>query len=178
MIVIRPLLWPDDRESVLLLDTSFITDRIYRVAPRDQTFALEEQPVAPPLQKSYPLADRIEGLATSFWVQVAGNGTDVVGLVAMRIEDWNRRGRLHDLYVAPSARGRGVGRALVDAALAEARRRHARCLWAETQTINYGAIQFYLRVGFDWCGLDTSLYDPEDVGADEIAVFFSHTVEQ
>ena len=65
---------------------------------------------------------------------------------------------------------------MVEAALGEARRRDARSLWVETQTINYGAIQFYERKGFEWCGLDTSLYDPAEVIEKEVALFFSRGV--
>jgi ribosomal protein S18 acetylase RimI-like enzyme len=76
------------------------------------------------------------------------------------------------LYIAPEHRGHGVGRALIDAAVTEVQKRNARCLWLETQNINYAAIQFYKRVGFQWCGLDTSLYDPQRVATEEIALFF------
>jgi ribosomal protein S18 acetylase RimI-like enzyme len=67
----------------------------------------------------------------------------------------------------------GVGYALLKATIEAARAREARCLWVETQTINYQAVQFYRKAGFVWCGLDTSLYDPSPVGADEVALFFS-----
>lgn len=36
----------------------------------------------------------------------------------------------------------------------------ARCLWLETQNVNYPAVQFYLRLGFELCGLDQTLYAP------------------
>jgi ribosomal protein S18 acetylase RimI-like enzyme len=43
----------------------------------------------------------------------------------------------------------------------------------ETQTTNVRAIRFYERAGFEWCGFDTSLYDPVEVAAGEVALFFS-----
>jgi ribosomal protein S18 acetylase RimI-like enzyme len=92
--------------------------------------------------------------------------------VALKFETWNRRAVVWHFYIAPAYRGRGVGRALVEAAAAEAQNRNARCLWLETQNINYGAIQFYEHVGFRWCGLDMSLYDPQRVATEEIALFF------
>lgn len=52
--------------------------------------------------------------------------------------------------------------------LAKANRRSSRCVWVETQTVNYGAVQFYRSMGFEWCGFDTSLYDPSDAGVDEV----------
>jgi ribosomal protein S18 acetylase RimI-like enzyme len=98
--------------------------------------------------------------------------TTLVGIMALKFEAWNRRAVVWHFYMAPAYRGRGVGRALMDAAADEAQNRNVRCLWIETQNINYGAIQFYERVGFRWCGLDTSLYDPQRVAPEERALFF------
>ena len=177
MFKLRPLLWPDDRSGVRALDTSYSTDRIFSLKRTERSLSLEEISISPPLHKSYPLADEMEGLATFDWTHVAASEDGVVGLAAMRYEEWNRRALLYHLYVAASARRMGVGGALVMATLAEARRRNARCLWAETQTTNYGAIRFYESSGFTWCGLDTSLYDPTTVDPGEIALFFSRSVE-
>ena len=69
-----------------------------------------------------------------------------------------------------------MGQALVTAAIDAAHERNARCLWTETQTVNYAAVQFYRSVGFQWCGLDTSLYDPSQSGQDEVALFFSRDI--
>jgi ribosomal protein S18 acetylase RimI-like enzyme len=110
------------------------------------------------------------------WVQVAEDADAVVGLAAMRLEQWNRRARLEHLYVASQVRGRGIARALVESAMDGARQLGARGVWVETQTTNYGAIRFYERTGFAWCGLDTSLYDPDDVSVNEIAVFLWRAV--
>jgi ribosomal protein S18 acetylase RimI-like enzyme len=70
----------------------------------------------------------------------------------------------------------GVGTALLAALDRRARAGGARCLWLETQNINYPAIQFYRRSGFRLCGLDDTLYDPEldpTTGPDEVALFFT-----
>jgi ribosomal protein S18 acetylase RimI-like enzyme len=60
---------------------------------------------------------------------------------------------------------------LIEAALVAARDLDARGLMVETQTTNFGAMRFYERAGFAWCGLDTSLYDPLDVARGEVAIF-------
>ena len=52
-----------------------------------------------------------------------------------------------DLRVAPEARGRGVGRALWNAAEAWARARGCRELRVETQNVNVPACRFYARQG-------------------------------
>ena len=109
-------------------------------------------------------------------VQVAHEADAVVGLAALRFEEWNRRACLEHLYVAKPHRRRGIGRVLVESAVKRARQLRARGVWVETQTTNYGAIRFYERTGFAWCGLDTSLYDPDDVSVNEIAVFLWRAV--
>lgn len=55
---------------------------------------------------------------------------------------------LHRIYVAPQAHGSGLGRALLQAALARARRRRATALWLGVWERNPRAIAFYRREGF------------------------------
>lgn len=81
------------------------------------------------------------------------------------------------MYVTRAVRRIGLGHALVTAAIGAARDRNARCLWVETQTVNYGAVQFYRSMGFEWCGFDTSLYDPSAAGIAEVALFFWRDVQ-
>lgn len=54
---------------------------------------------------------------------------------------------LNDLYVAPEARRRGAGRALVAALAAEARRRGAGCLWWGVDLPDVDASRFYDALG-------------------------------
>jgi hypothetical protein len=52
--------------------------------------------------------------------------------------------------------------------------RLAACLWLETRNVSYPAVQFYLRMGFQLCGLDQSLYRPEPhILPGETALYFS-----
>jgi len=173
MIILRDLLWPDDRATLLDLDTSFTTDRLYRVVADGLSFALQEVSIAPPLRKAYDLSEDIDRLPQFDAVVIAEDDGRVAGLAALKHEAWNRRAVLWHLYVAPERRGRGIGRALLDRAAQDARRLGARCVWLETQNVNHGAIQFYRRMGFACCGLDLSLYDPHGPAAGEVAVFFS-----
>ena len=172
MITFRPLELPSDHLALSRLDTSFTTDRVYRLEQTSHACKLVESPITPPMQKTYQLDD----LSSLDWVLVAESGVDILGLVALRVEAWNRRAVLHHIYVMARVRGSGIGRSLVDAAAVEARRRKARVLWAETQSINYGAVKFYERIGFAWCGFDTSLYDPVAVCSGETALFFERAL--
>jgi GNAT superfamily N-acetyltransferase len=64
------------------------------------------------------------------------------------LRDCDRCGLLWDLRVAPAARGRGVGSALVQSIEAVAFRSGARALRVETQQVNVPACRFYARHGF------------------------------
>src|SRR5207244_1937931 len=124
------------------LDTSFVTDRVYRVQRGELSFELVEERVEPPIRKAYPLrrqdAQRLRGLGH---VVVAEMHGAVVGLAAADYKAWNRRVEVENFYVAPAARARGVGRALMESVLAYARTAGARCVWLESQAINYAAVQ-------------------------------------
>ena len=91
--------------------------------------------------------------STSLVAESAQDGADggVLGVIRFRTEGegW---GYVASLYVAPSAHGRGVGRALLDAAeqaLADAGAARAR-LWVFA--LNVGAQEFYRRLGWELSG--------------------------
>lgn len=172
MLNIRPFKPGEDLTSLAAFDTSFVTDRIYRVQRSALSFGLEEVVVDPPFRKTYPLAGLAAELGNMDQVLAAELGQELVGFTALKYESWNRRVVVCDLYVAPQHRGKGIGRKLLDEAAQFARLAGARCLWLETQNTNYPAIQFYRRVGFRLCGLDESLYDPQGLGRSEVGLFF------
>ena len=176
MIALRPCRFPEDLGSLLALDTSFTTDRVFHLKQANHGFKLDEVAAEPPLHKSYSLVDAVALMPGQDSVTIAELNDGVVGVAAVTVEEWNRRAVLHHLYVTREARRIGVGHALVTSAIRVARERSARCIWVETQTINYAAVQFYRSMGFEWCGFDTSLYDPSDAGVDEVALFFSRNV--
>lgn len=70
-----------------------------------------------------------------------------VGCGAVRLID-AQTGELKRMYVAPAARGTGLGRRLVDALEAEARGLGARRLVLETGTRQHAAIALYRATGF------------------------------
>jgi len=107
---------------------------------------------------------------------VACIGPEMTGFGELQFESWNGRARIEHLYVSGRFRGAGVGRALIEALGARARREaSARCLWLETQNVNYPAVQFYRRMGFRLCGLDETLYRPGDphLLPGEVALYFA-----
>ena len=172
MLTLRSLRWPDDRDAICALDTSFITERVYKVVAIDTGFILHETIVSPPLHKVYNLTNEVERFPTLDYVLIAERDTQMAGVAALSFETENHRAILMHLYVDRPYRGQGIGRAMMDAMVARARQVYARCLWLETQDVNYDAIQFYRRLGFQWCGLDLSLDDHDGSVTDETAVFF------
>jgi ribosomal protein S18 acetylase RimI-like enzyme len=173
-VVVRAVDWSADAPAVTAVDASFETDRVYRVEREELGFRLVDEAVDPPLRKpSSWLDDELGELRRLPFVAVAELDGRVVGLAAARHEGWHNRVRVEHLSVAPAGRGQGVGRALVEALRGYTREVGAACLWLETQNTNYGAVQFYRRVGFRLCGLDDRFYDRRSPAGGEVALFFA-----
>jgi ribosomal protein S18 acetylase RimI-like enzyme len=177
MLTLRPACWPDDLAALERLDTSFTTNRIYRVAGNELGFRLVEERLEPPLRKDYgPLPQIDDRLAELEYALIAELDGELVGFGATEYEAWNRRAIVRHLYVAPEHRRAGIGMLLLSRLEGFARTAGARCLWLETQNVNVPAIRFYRRAGFRLCGLDESFYDPAAAGPDEVALFFVRDV--
>ena len=83
------------------------------------------------------------------------------GLAAWSGESW-----VQTVAVAESARGLGIGRLLMNALLAEARRREAATCALEVRADNAVAQQLYDSLGFHRIGLRRGYYQPS--GADAL----------
>ena len=103
MIVLRDLSWPEDRATLLALDTSFTSDRVYRLQRAGRCLTLQEVVISQPVHQYYLLASEVESLASLGWVHIASDAGAVVGVVGVGLQQWNRRATLHHLYV-----GRGL----------------------------------------------------------------------
>src|SRR4051794_20117888 len=140
-VTIRSVRWGEDEALVAALDASFTTDRVYAVVRGQRSFELVPEDVVPPLVKRRGLAPEVDRLRGLPHVVVAEEDGALLGVAGASFSAWNRRAHLDGLYVAPAARRRGVGRALVDDVVAYARAAGARCLWLETQNTNYPAVR-------------------------------------
>ena len=96
----------------------------------------------------------------------------IAGQVTVR-EDWNRYALIEDIAVKASARRKGVGTALLNAAEKWAKQKELCGLSLETQDNNLAACRLYAKFGFAIGGVNTMLY--RNFGgpvADETAVFW------
>jgi ribosomal protein S18 acetylase RimI-like enzyme len=83
---------------------------------------------------------------------IARVGDNVVGYVVITLgfstEYGGRDGFIDDIYVRREARGRGIGRKMLDFALAEARQLGIRTLHLEVEPGNDPALDLYRSAGF------------------------------
>jgi ribosomal protein S18 acetylase RimI-like enzyme len=68
---------------------------------------------------------------------------------------------LKSLAVVESRRGGGLGRRLVEAGLAHARRHGARRILVSTAAADTGLLRFYQRLGFRLTRIDRDIFTPE-----------------
>ncbi|MBH5336250.1 GNAT family N-acetyltransferase [Streptomyces pactum] len=168
---------PDDEEQLAALDTSFTTDTVHRVTAGPTGFTIRPEPVHPPLTKHFPAdddEDEDDDDAPKHTV-VALDGDRVCGFVAVDHEPWNARLTIRDIAVAPTHRGHGIAGELMTRAYAYGRQRGARHVWLEVTHLNAPAIRAYQRMGFTFCGLDTTLYTGTP-SEGEIALFMSRSL--
>ncbi len=162
----------DDRDGVRAIDTAFETASTYDVVVAPTALSLVERSLAKPRRKVYPIAD-----AFAFWSSwdtawVAEDAGRIVGFAAVEYEAWHRRLVLWHLYVSPSHRRTGIGRALLARAEAHGRDAGALRVWLETSNVNVPGIAAYARLGYALVGMDTTEYDALPY-ADETALYLA-----
>jgi|SRR5215213_7796132 len=83
-------------------------------------------------------------------VLLAGDGPDGIAVMRLRASIWTAgpEAHLQELYVVPSLRGRGIGRALLEATMAAAREAGAAGIDLNTGTTDTAARALYESAGF------------------------------
>lgn len=135
MVAVRPVV-ASDREAWLKLFRDYIA--FYKASVPEEVIA----------QTWRRLLNQEDNMMALIAVEDAGRAVGIAALVFHR-STWSATWYcyLEDLFVAPEARGLGVGRALIEATYAEADRRGAdRTYWA-TQETNATARKLYDRIG-------------------------------
>jgi putative acetyltransferase len=104
--------------------------------------------------------DALRAPDVTFWS--AWVGDDLAGCGALKRLD-DARGELKSMRVADAFLGQGIGRAMLDFLVAEARARGMRSLWLETGSAEAftPALRMYESAGFTPCGpFDGYVLDP------------------
>ena len=93
-------------------------------------------------------------------VLIARRGTEIVGHLQLVVVD-DGVDELKNMAVAAPLRGSGVGRALVEAALAAAAADGARRMVVATAAADVGNLRFYQRCGFRFSAVDRDAFTPD-----------------
>lgn len=96
-----------------------------------------------------------------------------LGLVEMSVAHTQDAVCIESLYVHRPYRNRGIGTALLNAAIAWAATQDVRALLVTTQATDVPAIRFYLRMGFAICGVHDHFYSNADLERGETAIFLA-----
>ncbi|MDY0339026.1 MAG: GNAT family N-acetyltransferase [Acholeplasmataceae bacterium] len=91
-----------------------------------------------------------------------------VGFIEGSIQSWNQTYRIWNFLVLDEYQNQGIGRALMEESIKHAKNLSCRAVMLEVQSCNYPAIQFYLKQGFKFTGLDTLAYSNEDIEKKEV----------
>lgn len=166
-ITIRPAV-DADFEALSHLDLTYPTKRYLRIersgmAP-EHTYELRwrdrESPDA--IYNQYPVERLgVAGERLDLFL-VAESDSVPVGLLMIMLPSWANSAEMTDFAVDRAARGQGVGRALLEAAIAWARGRRMLALWVEPRADAAPAIEFYLKNGFRLSGFNDHLYSNAD----------------
>ena len=87
-------------------------------------------------------------------------------------KNWNGYGYIEDIAVDASFRRQGIGRRLIEQAVAWAKSHALPGLMLETQDNNVAACRLYIACGFHLGGFDRELYRAIDPNTTEIALYW------
>lgn len=155
---IRELVRTTDRHGVEAVDTAFETGTVFDLAAGTRTIELVERTLAAPLIKRYSIGEVFAPWAHWDEGWVAEEAGTIRGFATVAYEAWHQRLVLWFLYIAPDARRRGAGRALLERVEAHGRTVGATHVWLETSNVNVPGVRAYNRLGYTLCGADTLYY--------------------
>lgn len=92
-------------------------------------------------------------------VLVAATEHQLLGSAVLFFRKHSQSARLYSLATEPAARGRGLGRALLDAAINAAHQRGCSALHLEVRMDNSAAVALYERAGFSRSGCYNRYYE-------------------
>ncbi len=108
--------------------------------------------------------------AQALQLVVEENGR-LIGFLDAEIESWRKVVKVWDILVDEEHRRQGIGTELIRRAQEFAAKSSCRALVVETQTTNWPALNFYLKLGFQIGGVDDHFYTNRDAERKEVALF-------
>ena len=146
------------------------TNGYYDICPDERGFQVQYKLFDAPVERSF--GDLFYGE----WLEApvafgAFEGGELQGFAEGSPEGWNRRFRISNICVFDrAARGRGIGRRLMDTITEAAVSTGARMIVLETQSCNEAAIAFYRKNGFSVIGFDLYAYSNTDPERHEVRI--------
>jgi streptothricin acetyltransferase len=163
--------YPQTMGDAYGFDGSFLVESKLALFAEDGVISYQIIPVSP-YEKCYPKNDpHVHLHAPEKLIFVALLDDLLVGRIVIS-EGWNRYAWVEDIAVDAGHRRAGVGRALMDRAVAWAFERRLPGIRLETQSNNVSACKFYESYGFCLGGFDRDLYRGLDEATTEIALFW------
>ncbi len=146
------------------------------------TWRLQERPLLQPFDKKagYDITDQELAALSEFvgrgqgLLLVAEAAGKLVALLEVRPQEWNHTAFIWNILVDRDHRRRGLGRRLMEMAIAWAQSKGYRALCLETQSNNIAACRFYHHMGFRLTGIRDDLYTNRDIARGEVALFWSY----
>ena len=146
------------------------TSGYYDIRRTDMGFQIGYERFEKPIEMSFDDYFFNEWLEDPVGYGAFENGK-LLGYVEGTLEKWNNRYRISNICVFDDTRRHsGIGTALMDTILREAKESGARMVVLETQTCNENAIAFYRKNGFDMIGFDLFAYTNSDPERHEIRI--------
>jgi streptothricin acetyltransferase len=162
-----------NRADINGVDGSFTVNAHLSLHARDGQISYIIEPVQPYI-KRYP-AEQFD------WGTFIGNPDKAIylayvdGQLAGQIilwKNWNGYGYIEDIAVEVIFRRQGIGRRLIEQAVAWSKARELPGLMLETQNNNVAGCQLYEACGFHLGGFDQELYRAIDPDTEEIALYW------
>ena len=152
----------------------YVTNEYYKVTKRcgKEGFGVSFE------RQRFPEAvvyDNTDTLFQEYWNNPKAYGVKdddgkIVAYLEFDTEEWNNRIMMTRLLVGESQRGKGIGKMLFDFVKDYAKQEDYRIITLETQNTNVPAIDFYLKMGFTFCGTNLFFYSNDDIGENEVMI--------
>ena len=170
-IEIRPAV-PSDIPILIALDHSTITDVVWQMEFRHQRepgqidIHFQRVRLPRPVRQDYPKP--VHSLAED-WTRlssllVASHADQVIGYIGLVLDRITQAVWVTDLAVKKSLRRKGIGSALVLAAVEWSANQESRDLVLEMHPKNGPGIDFAFKMGFEFCGYNDFYYPVNKIG--------------